>query len=124
MEGDKKKPEVEAPGGPATPAAPAAGTKQMAGKYVPPSMRDGAGKGRGEVMQSKRGIVLKHSSFFHRLHMTEMLNIACNDCMDYFFLNIYQKRKSMIFIWDRNSFLAYPTGISVNPNRARKCCLS
>ena len=54
LEGDKKKPEVETPGAAPTPAAPAAGGKQL-GKYVPPSMRDGANKGRGEVMQSKRG---------------------------------------------------------------------
>lgn len=53
LEGDKKKPEVETPGAAPTPAAPAAGGKQL-GKYVPPSMRDGANKGRGEVMQSKR----------------------------------------------------------------------
>ena len=54
MEGDKKKPEEGAPGSTAAPAAPAAGGKQL-GKYVPPSMRDGAAKGRGEVMQTKRG---------------------------------------------------------------------
>ncbi|KAK3087192.1 hypothetical protein FSP39_002910 [Pinctada imbricata] len=49
---------------PATPdAAPAAGPAQPApvgpaktpgGKYVPPSLRDGAAKGRGETMSSKR----------------------------------------------------------------------
>lgn len=34
----------------------AAGAKTAAGgKYVPPSMRDGANKGRGESMMSKRG---------------------------------------------------------------------
>ena len=72
MEGDKKKPEAEAPGGPATPAAPAAGAKTMGaggGKYVPPSMRDGAGKGRGEVMQSKRGMQQSRARGYKKLFM-------------------------------------------------------
>jgi len=45
------------PGAPAAPAggAPAGGTSKVGGKYVPPSMRDGASKGRGETMKSARG---------------------------------------------------------------------
>ncbi|XP_060606597.1 eukaryotic translation initiation factor 3 subunit G-like [Ruditapes philippinarum] len=52
LEGDKKKPEE--PGAPVqAPSTPAA-TKQTGSKYVPPSMRDGANKGRGETMKSSR----------------------------------------------------------------------
>ena len=36
----------------------------------------------------------------------------------------YQIRLSKILAWDRNSFLAYRTGISVKQTWARKCCLT
>lgn len=54
LEGDKKKIE-ENPGVPAAAAAtqPVPSAK-AGGKYVPPSMRDGASKGRGETMKSGR----------------------------------------------------------------------
>ncbi|XP_045200992.2 eukaryotic translation initiation factor 3 subunit G-like [Mercenaria mercenaria] len=54
LEGDKKKPdEAGTPVAAAAAAAPAAANKP-GGKYVPPSMRDGAAKGRGETMKSSR----------------------------------------------------------------------
>lgn len=57
LEGDKKK--TEETGGPAAaapgPGPAAAGGAKQGGKYVPPSMRDGASKGRGETMKSTRG---------------------------------------------------------------------
>ncbi|WAR31708.1 EI3GA-like protein [Mya arenaria] len=52
LEGDKKNEEAGAAPGAAP--APGAASKQPGGKYVPPSMRDGAGKGRGETMKSTR----------------------------------------------------------------------
>jgi hypothetical protein len=46
-----------------TPSTPAA-TKQTGSKYVPPSMRDGANKGRGETMKSSRGNFIFADFFF------------------------------------------------------------
>ncbi|KAL5011601.1 hypothetical protein ScPMuIL_010152 [Solemya velum] len=52
QEGEKT---AEAPGGaPGTPAPAAASAQPKTGKYVPPSLREGGSKGRGETMQSKR----------------------------------------------------------------------
>ena len=42
--------------GPAPSQAPAAAAPKTSGKYVPPSLRDGVNKGRGETMSSKRGL--------------------------------------------------------------------
>lgn len=47
--------------GPAPSQAPAAAAPKTSGKYVPPSLRDGVNKGRGETMSSKRGLYF----FFH-----------------------------------------------------------
>ncbi|KAJ8303748.1 hypothetical protein KUTeg_018671 [Tegillarca granosa] len=51
------KPAPTEAGGPAPQQqqAVAAAQPKTGGKYVPPSLRDGASKGRGETMQSKRG---------------------------------------------------------------------
>lgn len=56
---DGEKPAGEQPAQTQAPVgggAPAQANKP-GGKYVPPSLRDGAAKGKGETMQSKRGSV-------------------------------------------------------------------
>lgn len=55
MEGDKKKPEEA--GAPVAAGSTPVAANKPGGKYVPPSMRDGAAKGRGETMKSSRGKV-------------------------------------------------------------------
>ncbi|KAK3586384.1 hypothetical protein CHS0354_000912 [Potamilus streckersoni] len=50
LQQDEKKAAETAPGPQQQQPAP----QKSAGKYVPPSLREGANKGRGEVMQSKR----------------------------------------------------------------------
>ncbi|KAL4218601.1 Eukaryotic translation initiation factor 3 subunit G [Mactra antiquata] len=54
LETDKKKPEEPSGGAPVQAAAAPVATNKQGGKYVPPSMRDGAAKGRGETMKSSR----------------------------------------------------------------------
>ncbi|CAG2229901.1 eukaryotic translation initiation factor 3 subunit G-like [Mytilus edulis] len=53
QDGDKPAGEAGAVPTPAIPGAPAQANK-AGGKYVPPSLRDGPSKGKGETMQSKR----------------------------------------------------------------------
>ena len=58
MEGEKKKDEPGNPAaGPPGAAQAAGGGSKVGGKYVPPSMRDGAARGKGETMKSTRGNV-------------------------------------------------------------------
>ena len=47
---DQRKPAEAAPAG----AGASAGAKTVGGKYVPPSLRDGANKGKGESMSTQR----------------------------------------------------------------------
>lgn len=58
QDGDKPAGEAGAVPTPAIPGAPAQANK-AGGKYVPPSLRDGPSKGKGETMQSKRGKIIR-----------------------------------------------------------------
>ena len=73
---DQRKPAEVAPAGAG--AGAGAGAKTVGGKYVPPSLRDGANKGKGESMSTQRKgwcllIVMGHhavSSSFWSLFIT------------------------------------------------------
>lgn len=58
LEGEKKGSDESGAQLSANAAAAPASASKPGGKYVPPSMRDGASKGRGETMKSSRGMCI------------------------------------------------------------------